>query len=182
MRPRNYWLRISTLLTLLAIPTVQAGPLHDAAERGDLEQLKRLIAQGSDVNARDENEATPLHWAVYRGHITVARLLIAHGADVYANEHPFCAVPGQVASTAGDSTLTQLPNPPSANINENTDNGVTPLHWAAAGGYRAAVVLLISEGANVNAKTNESITPLQTATGMGHKNIVELLTQHGAKE
>ncbi|MFQ6021394.1 MAG: ankyrin repeat domain-containing protein [Acidiferrobacterales bacterium] len=177
----NSWLRISTLLSLL-LPIAQAGPLHDAAERGDLDRARTLIAQGANVNARDTNAATPLHWAVYGGHTALARWLIAQGADVYANETPFCPTPPQVAATLSDDALTAWLDHQTAHINDNTQNGVRPLHWAAAGGHLATVELLITEGANINAETAEGITPLQTAAGMGHEHIVKLLRRHGAKE
>ncbi|MFQ5938324.1 MAG: hypothetical protein ACE5LB_18125 [Acidiferrobacterales bacterium] len=46
------WLEILTLVGLFALSSVQAGPLHDATEKGDLDEVKRLIAQGADVNAK----------------------------------------------------------------------------------------------------------------------------------
>lgn len=35
--------------------SLQDAPLHIAAERGDLEVAKSLLAQGADVNAREVN-------------------------------------------------------------------------------------------------------------------------------
>ncbi|NIQ41119.1 MAG: hypothetical protein GTN85_03450, partial [Pseudomonas stutzeri] len=81
--------KLSFTISLLALfsPKVPfADPLHDAAGDGDVAAVKRLLALGHAINARDENEATPLHWAAYGGHAEVVRLLIARGADVYANE------------------------------------------------------------------------------------------------
>lgn len=61
----------------------KTSPLLFAAAGGDLDEVKRLIAEGADVNAptRKKGEA-PLHVAVKRGHLEVrcdARLL-SYGA------------------------------------------------------------------------------------------------------
>ncbi len=41
---------------LLAVFNTQAvaGPLHDAARDGDVERVKTLIAEGEDVNKRNQ--------------------------------------------------------------------------------------------------------------------------------
>jgi ankyrin repeat protein len=52
-----------------------AGPLHDAAQKGDLTQVKQLITEGANVNAKDKNGITPLHSAAVGDHMAVAELL-----------------------------------------------------------------------------------------------------------
>jgi len=42
-------------------------PIHDAALKGDINKVKYLVSEGSDVNAKDENELTPLHYAAKQG-------------------------------------------------------------------------------------------------------------------
>ncbi len=42
-------------------------PLHFAAQFGQVEMVKFLLAQGADVHARDGNRATPLFRAALRG-------------------------------------------------------------------------------------------------------------------
>lgn len=61
--------------------------LHDAAWWGDKPAVERLIAQGADVNAKDDGGWTPLHWAAGRHDEQVAELLIAKGADVNAKDN-----------------------------------------------------------------------------------------------
>jgi len=58
--------------------------LHRAAERGDLETVRALLAGGADVNAKGWSDWTPLHYAAKR-HFDVVELLLAHGADVNAD-------------------------------------------------------------------------------------------------
>lgn len=62
--------------------------LHIAAQDGDSEYVRELIADGRDVNAFDELGMTPLHYAAMNGHIAVVDLLLANGADVNAHHEP----------------------------------------------------------------------------------------------
>ena len=41
--------------------------LHEAVEKGSLKDVKALLDQGADVNARDEKGVTPLHRAAEKG-------------------------------------------------------------------------------------------------------------------
>jgi ankyrin repeat protein len=48
----------------LELPQWPAGPLHQAAYRGNLERVRSLVAAGADVTARDERfGTTALQWA-----------------------------------------------------------------------------------------------------------------------
>ena len=67
-----------------------------------------------------------------------------------------------------------------ADVNAQSDGGVTPLHGAVMFGHNEIVELLIAEGADVNAKAEGGSTPLQGAVVGGSKEIVELLIVKGA--
>jgi ankyrin repeat protein len=64
-----------------------AGPLHEAAETGDIDQVKQAIAEGADVNQADYASRLPLYLAASKGHAAIAVLLIEKGADV-SMEYP----------------------------------------------------------------------------------------------
>jgi ankyrin repeat protein len=76
-------LPVAVLVAFVLTPAL-ADPLHDAAEQGEIGQVKRLIDQDADVNARDDYDLTPLHFSVGAGHIKIVELLIAEGANVNA--------------------------------------------------------------------------------------------------
>jgi ankyrin repeat protein len=51
-----------------------------AARRGDLDEMRRLLAAGADPNAGAD--LPPLHGACYAGKLEAARLLVEHGASL----------------------------------------------------------------------------------------------------
>ena len=69
-------------------PTTKAPEIsiHAAAHQGIIEAVKKHIASGTDVNAKNSGGWTPLHIAAYEGHKEIAELLIAEGADVNAKD------------------------------------------------------------------------------------------------
>jgi ankyrin repeat protein len=59
--------------------------LHFAAQQGDLDEVRALVAKGADVNAFDDLGMTPLHHAAKEERLEVARFLLEHGANVNAH-------------------------------------------------------------------------------------------------
>lgn len=57
-------------------------PLLKAIKKGDVEQVKNLIAQGADVNCVNVFDESALGVAVRDGKVEIIKLLIAAGADV----------------------------------------------------------------------------------------------------
>jgi len=60
--------------------------LHYAAEYGHLEIADLLLANGANVNHRDDDKATPLYFAAVGGFVEVAKLLLVYGADINARD------------------------------------------------------------------------------------------------
>ncbi len=76
------------LWLLCVLPPAQAGPwetnraLVSAVDAGSLAQIRRLIAQGADVNAVNDYGNPALEQAVQAGNSDAAKLLLDAGADV----------------------------------------------------------------------------------------------------
>jgi ankyrin repeat protein len=60
--------------------------LHQAAQSGDIEECRRLLAEGHQPNAFDDLGKTPLHYAAEGQHLEVMTLLIDSGASVNAHD------------------------------------------------------------------------------------------------
>lgn len=57
-------------------------PLHQAVAQGNQPQMMKLLTNGADVNARNEQGLTPLALAVGAGRADLALTLLTNGADV----------------------------------------------------------------------------------------------------
>ncbi|XP_052170418.1 protein VAPYRIN-LIKE-like [Diospyros lotus] len=56
--------------------------LHRAARMDDVHSMKSCLAEGAEVNGRDQNGWTPLHRAAFKGRMESVKLLLGHGARV----------------------------------------------------------------------------------------------------
>ncbi|KAK3281172.1 hypothetical protein CYMTET_11022 [Cymbomonas tetramitiformis] len=59
----------------------QNSPVHEAAQNGDDDLLRALLATGANVNEKGERGFTPLHFSASAGNYDVARILLESGAD-----------------------------------------------------------------------------------------------------
>lgn len=145
------------------------------------------IAQGADVNTKDEEDLTSLHLAARQGRKDVVELLLADGANINARLVGWPGwTPLHEAATANHKEVAKLLITKGADTNANCARagggrfGGTPLHEAVFEGNRDMAELLISKGADINAKQSGGLTPLDVAAFVGHKDVVELLIARGA--
>jgi ankyrin repeat protein len=61
--------------------------LLDAAESGDADMIRKLLAEGADKKAKDKDGWTPLHHAAGAGHQSAAQVLVQAGADKEAKDN-----------------------------------------------------------------------------------------------
>uniref|UniRef100_A0A6G1SNL0 Tonsoku-like protein n=1 Tax=Aceria tosichella TaxID=561515 RepID=A0A6G1SNL0_9ACAR len=101
-------------------------PLHEASIKGDLKRVKSLVAQGHEINPRDNAGWIPLHEACNHGHYEVAEFLIEHGADVN-NRGLRGMSPLHDAATNGHYDIMRLLIKNGANVIALTDTGETVL-------------------------------------------------------
>jgi hypothetical protein len=147
------------------------------SKKGGVEEVKKLIDAGADVNANLNNSGnTPLFLAVRRGNVALAEYLISAGADVNAkNKHG--SSPLHWAVDSDIVAIVELLISAGADVNAKNKHGLPPLHWAAHEDNIAIVELLISAGADVNAEDEDGYTPLHWVKSQEMK---DLLIEHGA--
>ncbi|KAI3829614.1 hypothetical protein L1987_03741 [Smallanthus sonchifolius] len=56
--------------------------LHRAARKGDVDVMRKCLAEGAKVNGKDQNGWTALHKAAFKGHVEGVRVLLNHGGLV----------------------------------------------------------------------------------------------------
>jgi hypothetical protein len=114
---------------VLLVTTAFAGPIHTAAEKGDLAGVQAELDKGADVNKKDNDGMTPLLIAVTLGHKEIVELLIAKGADVNV-AGPFSMTPLHFAAVFGQKEITELLLAECADVDAKNLDDETPLDMA----------------------------------------------------
>lgn len=120
--------------------------IFEVAKSGDVAALRQLLANGADVNARDERGWPALAYAVYnielkRGNVKAVQALIAAGADIEA----------AIAY------------------------GVRPLMLAAGYGVAEVVATLLNAGADALARNEGGYTALMMAKQKHYVDVINML-------
>jgi hypothetical protein len=153
--------------------------LLSAAANGDTVAATRLLGQGADVEAKNNQGDSPLLLAARSQKAEMASLLIAKGAGL-EDKNNQGDTPLIAACTAGSTALTQLLVEKGAQINAQDDVGATPLMYAALAGNTAILDLLLAKGAAINAADDNGKTPLMYAASAGSVDAVKLMLAKNA--
>ena len=133
------------------------SPLTDAVLKDRTAAVQYLLDNGARVNVRPVQEDTPLHWAAFNANSEIMGLLLATGADVHAP----------------------------------AEYGKTPLYVLAMGSnvirgnLKKCAELLLSHGAridDVNRNSSRARTPLQCAIYFGRRELIKIFLRAGARE
>jgi ankyrin repeat protein len=211
---------LAPVLAALLLPTLLLGGcsepppptinLYRAIHSGDLDQIKRHIYWGTDINQADSQGETPLHVAARRARLIIARELLKNGADPNA-KNAAGKTPLRVALGEGKTQLAEVlfeqgarDDPQEllfalaragvddrdslallvqrgADVNATNEAGLTPLHIAVLDGQRLLTKRLIDLGADVDVADDHGRTPLSIATEKGDRAIIDLLERFGAR-
>ncbi len=155
---------------------VKAGPVHVAAEHGELGELVKLIASGQAIDATDVEGRTPLLTALGARQLEAFFLLVRRGADC-EKPKPGGWTPLHLAVDLQlDAAVAFLldqgvdPNP------VLTESQQTPLHLAAVKGYKPIVRMLIEhDGIDLSAADASADTPFHAAVAARQLEVVTML-------
>lgn len=156
--------------------------LHRSVLDRNQDMIEPLMANGADINERDELGRTPLHLAAADDFEAVSLLLISYGADVNAKDH-LGLTPLHEACTGywGDQTADWLAQA-GAEIDALDKLGRTPLHLAASTGKSSIVPILLKHGADTSIKTPmyQGGTSLHCAVYANSVEVASVILAHGA--
>ena len=123
--------------------------LHFAARMNDSNSARWLIANGANVNAKDEDGHTPLHEAAGDNATETAALLLKNGAEVNAkNNGGFTPLHYAATVNAPETAALLLKNGAEVNAKNNWDG--TPLDWATRQEHSEIQSLLKRHGGRCN--------------------------------
>ncbi|WP_264376206.1 ankyrin repeat domain-containing protein [Wolbachia endosymbiont (group B) of Idaea aversata] len=192
------------MIEILKKAELDQGLLINARD-GNLDKVKDLIAQGANLEAKDNNDNTPLHNACNNGHFNVAKYLIEKGASLKAKNKDN-KTPLELVEQKGYTDIVEILKQTQlnldrelliavekedlgkvrdnirrgANVNAQSRLGWVSVFWAIQKDNLNIVKLLINNGADINAKDNESWMPLHWAVQLGSLDVVKYLVERGA--
>jgi len=140
------------------------------------EGARVLLANGADVNQKDDFGRTALHWAVVYQKLDVVQLLVSHGANVNIKDQSG-DMPLHLAHENDSQKIINILTAAGA----KDDSGWTELMYAAAfGGHVNSVRSLLKRGVAVNAKDAMGDTALIHACEWDNAEVARVLIDHGA--
>jgi ankyrin repeat protein len=181
---------------------------YRAVQVGDLDQIKRHLFWGSEVNQPGPDGSYPLHVAVQQGRVAIARELLKHGArtdledgfgrtplhaslangkipaaqlllDNGAHDDLQAVFFDLVSEDALDRDGVDLLAQRGVDLNALSPSGQAAMHMAVANGNVKLAKRLLVAGADVNREDSLGRTPLAVA-GSGDEVMINLLAQYGA--
>lgn len=164
-------------------PAVSETPLADAAMRGDMASVQRLLEAGVNVNEAQGDGMTALHWAARNADTQLTELLVSEGSKVNTVTRIGAYTPLHLASQVGNAEIIKILLR-AGSLLQPTSNSVgatMPLHFAAASGSVGAVRALLDAGARPNViEATWGQTPLMFGVAKGRTDVVRVLLEGGA--
>jgi len=119
----------------------RGAALFEAADRGEADEVERLLAQGGEPDWRGVAGRTPLLAAAKGGFVGCLDQLIAAGAKVdLANEHG--VAPAHLAAAFGHLDCLRALISAGADTRQRDHSGRDALAWAKTGKHKAAAALV----------------------------------------
>jgi ankyrin repeat protein len=192
----NHFIIITTTITMSTLDE----QLLKAYEDGKLDEAKRLIQDGANVNYKDGCGWTPLHCASQYGSAEDMNFLVSKGADINAKTWSDWT-PLHFTCRYGDTETVILLVSAGVDVHAKTNDGWTAILLACRYGSKETVSFLVSKGADVHAssslihkkasasvppvfgsseKNSDAWTPLLLASGFGSTETVSFLVDKGA--
>ena len=158
--------------------------LRKACARGGVDDVRKLLARGADVERPNCEGEAPLHIASRRGHVGMVRLLLDRGGADLNRATPAGCRPLGIACENGQVDVATLLLDRGADV-DSAKYGNTPLLMACRSGETDAVRLLLARGADVkrakpNGRQGSWTALLHVTCRQGHAEAARLCLERGA--
>lgn len=158
----------------------QSKDLFYVVERYGVEEVKKAIDTGVDINQKNNNGFTPLLIAVKEYNLEIVKYLVSQGADFkLKNNDGFDAL---IIATHGNfKNIFEYLLSQGADIT-TTDprNKRQPIHIASKAGYLGILEVILNKGVDVNQETINKEMPLHLAVQSLYLPTVKYLIERGA--
>jgi len=151
-----------------------ADDIFAAAEVGDVESIKKLLAGGADVNAKNKGGYTALHLAAKRGQAAAAKALLEAKADIAAASKSGKTALHYVAYYNGNLDLSKALLDAGAAVNAKDGKNKTPLDYALSKKRTELAELLRSKGG----KTTKELAAAENIFAAAEVGDLEAIKKH----
>ena len=124
-----------------------------AAQNGEIDNIRKYLKDGVDINSVDQNGWSALHWAAQNGQLPLISVLLNNGADVNAR-NARGETPLMEAAYFNNTKVISLLLEKGARTHlvDSRSSGKTALWFAAMCGREPSVKLLLSHGAELGSQ------------------------------
>jgi uncharacterized protein len=177
---RIYFKYLGIFLVFAVFSLAHAGSYEDffaAVKRDHAGNLQSLLNRGFDPNTVDPKGFSGLYLALRDENLKAANVLLEWPRTNIDIRTPEDESPLMIAALKGRLDFVKRLLARGADVNKT---GWTPLHYAASGGHREIMQLLLDQHAYIDAESPNGTTPLMMAAGYSSDAAVKLLLDAGA--
>ena len=152
-----------------------------AAVGSDIEVMKWLKANGTDINAQIFSNIGLMHIAAARNNTAIMEWLKTEGIEINARDSDH-STPMHIAAKKNAMDAMKWLETQGADINVRGFADIIPMHSAAQGNAVNAMAWLKTQGADINAQDIDGYTPMHYAISSSAMDAVKWLKANGGRE